>query len=726
MTTKSYRGHNGDVFGVALLDKFLVSAGYDRVIRIFDLETCQLLRVLSGHLDLVRSLTIFRGPTPLIVSGSWDRTICVWNFTTGECLNVIKGHTNRLRAVVVCELTDPGVIISGSDDTTVRSWNIETGEQIAEFNGHAHAILSVAATAEADPLIASGSTDCNIAVWHMQSGTHMYTLEGHTFGVNTLVFAKPVESGRPCLISGSGDSSIRIWDMDTGDVLHVLRDHNFGIVAISMWQESTVPYPYLLACSQNGTLQIWDLRTLVLKKTMKSKTSNLIAIAERPGPDNLVAFGGSEGFLRVQRAEEIYNGSDIIGLPADRKNRVASSSESTSPSGRTKHNKSDSNSLSIEDDTCSINSNTSTLPSIKSPNGIIAREQSKANQRKTKKQINSINNNSNVSIESVFKSKKKEEDKITDSPPGTPHDDEVIYRGLSCDSIETTEGNFENSIDQEKIESPQKNVSNTMNSPKFKKGSGSFYSPSNSSILDNDIDDDSIFEQNSRIDYNNEDGMFAMQSGPILNDNIFTEELPPPIMTVNELNMISGCSFVSTNSDSVSMIDPVSLESVPRIPSGKWKHRGRHGQVKPISKGLGIGGRINELKKLTESIHNRKLPRIIQGAKPFVLVTSVESETYGAATVENHSNRQVRVLHSDPVTIVSSPQTLDGGSSTMSITSHNGYHYFAQSAVSKRKNYTKKDQVSGVVKSQQQQQSQQSQQAPLPPRLKVVSTGIQK
>ena len=193
-------------------ENLLISGGYDKIIRVFDLESCSLVRSMSGHLDLIRSLTVYRRDRPRVVSGSWDLTIRVWDLATGECLLVLSGHTNRLRAVIVCELTFPsGFIISGSDDNSMRAWDIESGDQTAEFAGHTHCVLSIAASLEVSPLVASGSTDCSVCVWELHSGAHLFSLVGHTFGVSALVFARPTGPQRPCLISASGDSTIRVW-----------------------------------------------------------------------------------------------------------------------------------------------------------------------------------------------------------------------------------------------------------------------------------------------------------------------------------------------------------------------------------------------------------------------------------------------------------------------------------------------------------------------------------
>ena len=71
--------------------------------------------------------------TNQVVSASTDKTIRVWDPNTGECLRKLTGHTADVRALVRL----PGdKIASASYDKSVRIWDVETGACIKELAGH--------------------------------------------------------------------------------------------------------------------------------------------------------------------------------------------------------------------------------------------------------------------------------------------------------------------------------------------------------------------------------------------------------------------------------------------------------------------------------------------------------------------------------------------------------------------------------------------------------------
>lgn len=69
------------------------------------------------------------------VSGSYDRVLKVWDLDSGSELRTLEGHCGWINAVAV--LPDGRRAISGSDDRTLRVWNLDSGECVATFYGEA-------------------------------------------------------------------------------------------------------------------------------------------------------------------------------------------------------------------------------------------------------------------------------------------------------------------------------------------------------------------------------------------------------------------------------------------------------------------------------------------------------------------------------------------------------------------------------------------------------------
>lgn len=59
-----------------------------------------------------------------VVSGSWDKTVKVWNVETGELLHTLKGHSGWVESVAI----HGSRVVGGSDSGDVKVWNVETGK----------------------------------------------------------------------------------------------------------------------------------------------------------------------------------------------------------------------------------------------------------------------------------------------------------------------------------------------------------------------------------------------------------------------------------------------------------------------------------------------------------------------------------------------------------------------------------------------------------------------
>jgi len=137
------------------------------------------LYTLKGHKDRVTAVAATPDGTR-IVSASFDGTLKVWNLQTGELLRTLEGHTSHINAVVV---TPDGVCaISGSWDNTIGMWDLESGENVRTLEGHTKAVMSVAVTSDGQRVV-SGSRDKTLRVWDLPRGEGQHTLEKHTSAV---------------------------------------------------------------------------------------------------------------------------------------------------------------------------------------------------------------------------------------------------------------------------------------------------------------------------------------------------------------------------------------------------------------------------------------------------------------------------------------------------------------------------------------------------------------
>ena len=78
--------------------KWLASGGRDNMVYIYDAQTFEVKRALSGHSRPVSCLAFKPGDPNILVTGSWDKTLKIWDLSTAAsaCLSTVNGHRYAL------------------------------------------------------------------------------------------------------------------------------------------------------------------------------------------------------------------------------------------------------------------------------------------------------------------------------------------------------------------------------------------------------------------------------------------------------------------------------------------------------------------------------------------------------------------------------------------------------------------------------------------------------
>ncbi|OCR01371.1 hypothetical protein BCD67_23240 [Oscillatoriales cyanobacterium USR001] len=250
------------------------------------LENVSLVKTLTGHSDLVRSVAISPDGQTL-VSGSLDKTIKIWNLATGNLIRTLEGHSNSVFSVAISP--DEQTLVSGSDDNTIKIWNLATGNLIRTLEGHSHWVWSVAISSDGQTLV-SGSDDNTIKIWNLTTGNLIRTLEGHS----NWVYSVAISPDGQTLVSGSGDNTIKIWTLATGNLIRTLEGHSNYVRSVAIGPDGQT----LVSGSNDHTIKIWTLATGNLIRTLEGHSNSVLSVAISPDGQTLVS-GSLDNTIKI-------------------------------------------------------------------------------------------------------------------------------------------------------------------------------------------------------------------------------------------------------------------------------------------------------------------------------------------------------------------------------------------------------------------------------------------
>lgn len=131
-TTRRFVGHDKDILSVAFSadNRQIVSASRDKTIKLWNtLGECKYTITEDGHTEWVSCVRFSpSSANPLIVSCGWDKLVKVWNLQTCKLRTNLVGHTGYLNTVTVSP--DGSLCASGGKDGVAMLWDLNEGKRL--------------------------------------------------------------------------------------------------------------------------------------------------------------------------------------------------------------------------------------------------------------------------------------------------------------------------------------------------------------------------------------------------------------------------------------------------------------------------------------------------------------------------------------------------------------------------------------------------------------------
>jgi WD40 repeat protein len=306
--------HSNGVTAVGFLPdgKAAFSAGNDKVVRLWDLESRQQIGLLkheygvSGAACSPDGRWLATGTESEHVKGP----LRLWNLATREA-TVLTTHF-WLRPTLV--LSPDSELLAFVDlPRGVHLWSISAGQVITNLPAESPYLspLGVAFSPDGQTLAYAENRAGDIVLWDLRSRSVVQRLSGHQWCVTALAFTPDGQF----LASGGMDRMVKLWDVAAGRARDTFTNYTDSLTALAFSRNGET---LAIACGQRLTLLDITRRTEVSQ--LRGHQSLVTGLALTPDGRSLIT-GGGFGMMGIPGGDGTVRVWDVAARPKESETR---------------------------------------------------------------------------------------------------------------------------------------------------------------------------------------------------------------------------------------------------------------------------------------------------------------------------------------------------------------------------------------------------------------------
>lgn len=209
--TQVFNNHTKDVLSVAFSsdNRQIVSASRDKTIKLWNtLGQCKFTITDGAHNDWVSTICFSPSTAKsVVVSGGYDKVVKVWDISTCKLNTNLIGHTGYINSVTVSP--DGSLCASGGKDQTAMLWDLNKGQHLYSLEA-GDVVNALAFSPNRYWLVAA--TPSSIKIWDLKSKQAIAELVPETYKDSKV---KPSCTS----LAWSADGSVLFTGLSNGDIL---------------------------------------------------------------------------------------------------------------------------------------------------------------------------------------------------------------------------------------------------------------------------------------------------------------------------------------------------------------------------------------------------------------------------------------------------------------------------------------------------------------------------
>ena len=234
--------HTQPVADIAMNNKYIISASYDKSIILWDKYTNQAIYQLN-HDNLVTSIQC-TSCNQFLVSGSADHSVRIWSLSdTPKLFSVNTEHCDDIESISISP--NNKLIASASRDNNIKIINMD-GVTLKNLNGHTSDVISVGFLSNS--LLLSSGDDGTLRIWNINDNTNKILFESE-FEVDcfTIINSR-------IFIIGCDDG--KIYLLKDHIVIDSIHAHFSGVKSIEYNKYNNT----VISSSYDNTTKVWSLK----------------------------------------------------------------------------------------------------------------------------------------------------------------------------------------------------------------------------------------------------------------------------------------------------------------------------------------------------------------------------------------------------------------------------------------------------------------------------------